>query len=567
MKGITLNSIIIQLLLLSSSVYGANDADIYLTFKPSTAATVNFEQQDRFVWQADSDTHYYSPLALPYLHREQKNSGHLCFDLIMKSKAFERVIKEKLGNIKNTARLEMVPISGISISLYKRGNLYPDPLSESFNFPTNVSYQKPIQENICLPLGQADMKDLDNIEVRTNIRVRYLNQSETSCSVIASMDKSLYQNRYADSKGSERLVDETQIQDAVKEKLFTLSYQCRTEKGEEYTRPGGISNADKNTLLTKILSQLETEFVTWTNLNEKVNQELINKIPVEDISYVKENSNKTVTVEELSSNIGTYLANRILEHNKLPPLVSGAAKDKKLNTKETTQEDKLKETRKVTIPGGLNFISLRKNFDSQRIKYSYSDIVEIGLLDSQLDPLHGPFKRNSERKYTDTPFDSNFPNKVIMAYYGDLTKLPDNWALCDGSEVSNNSGGIMQVPNLVDRYLKGVSKTGEVVVPKGSLPITGKIRHTEKEWSKILDRNIPNREWDDYDVLISKQINDGPDTYYLRMNPSFANKYSSLEIINSRVELSRQSRIYSYSNIVQSNEPPFMTVYWICKIY
>ncbi|MFH4670342.1 hypothetical protein [Vibrio alginolyticus] len=563
MKAKTLNAIIIQsfLLLLSSSVYGANDADIYLTFKPSTATTVNFDQQDRFVWSADSDNYYYSPLALPYLHREQTIDGYLCFDLIMKSNSFEKVIKERLGNIKNTAKLEMVPISGISVALYKRGNLYPTPLSEPYIFPPDVSYQKPTQENICLPIGETELNNIDNIEVRTNIKVRYLNESEISCSIIALVDKSLYQSKYADSQGNDRLVDEKQIRDALKEKLFTFSYQCRSDKGDEYSRPGGISEQDRSTLLSTVLSQLETEFVKWSDIETKVSTDLINSIPVEDLEYINENSNKTVTVEELAANVGAYLANRILEHNKLPPLVRGTPdkNNQELNTIKKTVEDSSKVTRKIKIPGGLNFISLQRNFDSQRIKYSYSDIVELGLLDSQLDPLHGPFTRNSERKYTDTPFDSNFPNKVIMPYYGDLTKLPDNWALCDGSEIRNNSGGIVQVPNLVDRYLKGVSKKSEVLVPKGNLPIKGKIEHT------LIDPfSLPVNDKDSPPIFLKGrgQMLGG----IVQLTKSFVDFYSHVLSIDNPVQFGIH-KIYLYSKTIESNEPPFVTVYWICKIY
>lgn len=562
METISFRNIILQaaLLLLSGTALSEvteNKADIYLTFKPSNAITVNFEQQDRFIWKADEDTYFYSPLALPYLHREQKIEGHLCFDLTMKSKAFEQAIRQKLGNLTNKAKLEMVPVSGITLSLYKRGTLYPDPIVKSYKFPSDVSYQKPTHENICLPVGEDDLKELDNIEVRTFISVRYVNQAESSCSIIAAADKSLYQIKYADSQGNEKLVDEAQINDAVKEKLISFSYQCRSEKGEEISRPGGFSPTDKSALLTNMLSQLETDFVKWSDLNSKVNEDLINEIPVEDLEYTQKHSNETVTVEELASNVGPYILNRILQHNKLPAMVNPAS-DKKandLNTKTTTNKSGSESNRKVKIPGGLNFVSLKKYFDSQRIEYTYSDIAELGLLDSQLDPLHGPFTRNSERKYSDTPFDSNFPNKVIMAYYGDLAKLPDNWTLCNGSEVSNNSGGKVKVPNLAGRYLKGVNETDGVLNEKGGLPIIGKMEYKIVDAYSLKKSNPSNPPI----AILDRGIRINP--------PEFVKHYSHLLSPDDNIYIAFGRKFHLFSNTIKSDEPPVTTVHWICRIY
>ncbi|MCQ1060126.1 hypothetical protein LRP52_35965 [Photobacterium sp. ZSDE20] len=559
----TLTSFAVLLISLTSGyVPFSVNANAYLDFKPSDARAFNFEGEDRNIWKANGTQIFYAPQAMPYIDRDALAENKLCFDLVMKNDLYEQAIVKKFSNANNTTNIQMIPMSDISLSIYEIGNATTKPLA-TYKIPENVSKSLSVYRNLCLDIGDVTDKRLEKLEVRTYVQAVTVNQSETNCVVVTSLSESVTDEMFADADGKELFLDEQQFKQTARNGLVRFTAECR---GDDSTETRQISDKLQTFMTDHALKSVTKKFISWANIESSVNAELYNKMPSKEIDYVKTNSNKVVTVEELKSNVGNYLANRILTHNGLSPLVDGAGKGN-TNTRTTTDQSTSNNTTNITIPSGLSFISLRSSFNNQSAVFSYSDIMEAGFSNKSLEPLHAGFLRNAEMKYSVDKIIIGFPNKTILPYYGDLASLPNNWKLCDGNEHDNNAGGMVTTPNVVNRYLKGVSSSEQLLADGGSVPLKGqakssviKIDEIYKGTSVPPDHPEYSITYEEYDrgAMAHVTPKSGVGLYELRDKVVF---------ILGGYNATPTDSVSILHNEILTEEPPFLTIYWICKIY
>ena len=158
------------------------------------------------------------------------------------------------------------------------------------------------------------------------------------------------------------------------------------------------------------------------------------------------------------------------------------------------------------------------------------------------------------------------PVGTILAYVGDLNKVPTNWHLCDGTNGT---------PDLTGRFLEGVTDGVGQFHSAGLPNITGEFGNCEEDGSP--GDNGPFSRYSTYigaasdlSIEIVKrsifyyELNGTPESgYTLKRIPAFNVSPHGAMGYNWRFNASRSSRIYGNSSTVQPNS---YTVYYIMRI-
>lgn len=150
--------------------------------------------------------------------------------------------------------------------------------------------------------------------------------------------------------------------------------------------------------------------------------------------------------------VSRALIGQILSMNKWDEIIHQSPKEKTLNTNKTdvSVDD---DGNKTTVTYGKRGIYRNGKCDvsgtENEMKSAYQTCTDINIkvTDKENKPL---YEFNSVSLLSTT---YAYPVGTIIPYTGDLTKVPEDWALCDG-----NNG----TPNLNNTFLKATDQQSEV---------------------------------------------------------------------------------------------------------